>query len=309
MDLISTSTKCVLTDICERANVPSEIKNRISYCVENTEDEVQQAMDMSAAYLETYRLLHCQTNIPLIQFHFKDYWTPFMTAGFEYEVQKHSMYDYQMAMFTKNMMLFKFFPLNKLVELIGNSHPGSMLDIGGGLGFYSALFEWLFTCGSTIVEKPEIKAVLSKLARDSKYTHYSFNIDGSTRPTGDKRLYFYDKPFPTLSLPKFMLNTYSLVYMSEVLHGRNRHEQIEWIRLVFEKYMHDDGILIINEVADNPDSAYCRTFDLRMQIKTACKGSIVTIKDIQNICLDLNLCVEFIPWCNDMYYLAIIRRS
>jgi len=175
------------------------------------------------------------------------HWFPFMTDGItaHKETIELDIHQYQAAMLSKNLSLLAAFPFSTFMHLEGN-----ILDLGGGLGFYAAIFDYI-GLNVTVIEKPIMSSVVSVAARESF------------------RYFFADwKRF--IGSEKF-----NYIFLSEVLHGRPEREIKRWLKLL-PKLLKDGGCIFINEVDPRNLHTYCQAFDYRIKQMTNGQGMAIS---------------------------------
>ncbi len=239
-----------------------------------TEGSVNRFLDASIAhyYLQTPTV---QAIAPLRA------WLAFMLGTCEEHVVQGSAHQtYQNAMFTKAIMCSSHAPIGLIRKYLRKGHR--VLDIGGGLGFFTAIFQ-CFGARTTLMEKAETLALMS--------------------PTAIETLGAIAEEFPGNQ----QLD-YDFVHVSEVLHGRSKEERAAWFDSDLPKAVRTNGILAITEIGKTR-TLYSELFDIRIKAMTKGKGSIVLPGEILDETRGIFEIEVLVTWHSLPYYTLILRKT
>jgi len=213
-------------------------------------DKIPPLLGLSAGYLMTMSL--CKKETALARF-FKKNWLKFMVPQIHVPVENLSAEIYTAAMFDKNAAMFTFFPLHLIIQqvkrILSPDRILEVLDLGGGSGFYSAMFHLLDTHVTYMDRDPIAKLLPLKLASKIRVLNHEY-IPGET-----------------------ILN-YDIIFISEVLHGRSLTQQLNMLKALANR-LKPGGALIINEVDPTAPNIYAQYFQTRMDIMTNNRGYVI----------------------------------
>ena len=273
----------ILTDICKYCGLLAPVEDIIAADAA----DIISMIDRSAAYLMT---LLAERDSSSIGCFLNTFWNAFMFNQISLETLlpelDNTLYRYQLAMWTKNAATFNMFPIAYLgtqKEKLGKASALTAIDIGGGMGFYTALL-YCLGFSVTLVER----AVNSTICKPQLGTI--------------AKCLFQEFPFANHDV------RWDVVLLSEVLHGRTVSEQIHWLKVILTDFLNDGGCLLVNEVNPHGPGAYSQTFDTRIKFMTKGQGGAISYDTLCRLLPD-GCRVGCSFWGLDTYYLATITKE
>lgn len=212
-------------------------------------------------------------------------WQEFMIGKQTAEPKKPEISEplYQRAMFLKAILCSKHAPIGLFRRNI--FHGARVLDIGGGLGFYSCLFQ-LFGAKPTLVETPEADPCISDTLKKSiKVITTGFPISVEAG------------------------QTWNIVLCFEFLHGRSIDQRMEIINDLIPALLAKDGLLVITEVDPGGRSPYSRLFNTRIKLMTDGVGSAIMQHDVVKMASANFNIAALVSWHSLPYYTVILKKN
>lgn len=208
-------------------------------------------------------------------------WMDFMVPKATEQTGSADRKTYLEAMFLKSVICSRHAPLGLFRRTLFRG--ARVLDIGGGLGYYSALFN-SFGAKATMCEKPESEPFVSDELK--------------------KRVKCIFAPFP---IDRKDL-TFNAIYLGEVLHCISKEEWTNWLQNSLADSLTKDGHIIITEVDITQQTLYSRLFDMRIQLKTEGKGRAIIAQDIIGAASSRFTVSALVTWHSLPYYTVILKK-
>lgn len=267
-----------LMKICEITG-QSYTAEEIGQLISIGEKGINNLLDASIAHFYAEHIFSRSTP------HQLEAWRQFMLGKDRAEMKKPeiNMEIYQNAMFVKALLCSKHAPFGLLRRNIFRG--ARVLDIGGGLGFFSALFK-LFGAKPTLCDKPEVESLVS--------------------PNFKKAIKTTFKPFPSSITQS---NSWNCIHMAEVLHGRSKEEREQWLTEDIPNALAKDGSLIITDVDPASQTLYGKLFSQRIKLMTDGIGSSISAQDVFMITNKRFRIAAVVSWHSLPYWTAILKKT
>ncbi len=269
------------------ADLPLTIKQVNAMCGKPlTETEIDTLLDLGEKYVNTILDASVGHLYPLSVFkegtpEILKVWKDFMLGddpSFEAPVVK--LETYQKAMFLKAVACSKHAPIGLFRRNIFRGCK--ILDIGGGLGFWSSMFK-IFGARPTLCDKPEVGKLVSDILKEEIDTRFD-------------------------SFPFESPNQWNCIFMSEVLHGRSKEECIDWVSNTIPNMLTKEGTMIITEVDPSQKTLYAKLFGHRINIMTEGRGSAIMPHDLIKMATPCCNVAALVTWHSLPYYSVILKK-
>lgn len=263
-----------INDMCGMVFTEDEVTALLSF----GERAINGILDASIAHLSPHNIFadsKAQVLLP---------WQEFMIGKQTVEPKKPDITEelYHRAMFLKAILCSKHAPIGLFRRNI--FHGARVLDIGGGLGFYSCLFK-LFGAKPTMVETPEADSCISETLKKSIKvitTGFPISVDSS--------------------------QTWNIVLFFEFLHGRSIKDREKIINEAIPPLLANDGIIIVTEVDPGGRSAYSKLFNIRIGLMTDGVGSAIMQHDLVDMASKEFKIAALVSWHSLPYYTVILQK-